>query len=96
MRKALNALLSFLYDKLYNKLHIILEIIGAVYLLISTLFTRIRMMSLTTDSDNIENAVNSLLTEVKGQFTTQLICFGLFVAGLIIQIFKIIKNKKSL
>ena len=84
------------YRFLYDKLGIILEIIGAVYLLISTLFTRIRMMSLTTDADNIENAVNSLLTEVKGQFTTQLICFGLFAAGLIIQIFKIIKNKKSL
>ena len=86
----------FNYRFLYDKLGIILEIIGAVYLLISTLFTRIRMMSLTTDADNIENAVNSLLTEVKGQFTTQLICFGLFVAGLIIQIFNIIKNKKSL
>ena len=86
----------FNYRFLYDKLGIILEIIGAVYLLISTLFTRIRMMSLTTDADNIENAVNSLLTEVKGQFTTQLICFGLFVAGLTIQIFKIIKNKKSL
>jgi len=86
----------FNYRFLYDKLGIILEIIGAVYLLISTLFTRIRMMSLTTDADNIENAVNSLLTEVKGQFTTQLICFGLFAAGLIIQIFKIIKNKKSL
>ena len=84
------------YRFLYDKLGIILEIIGAAYLLISTLFTRIRMMSLTTDADNIENAVNSLLTEVKGQFTTQLICFGLFAAGLIIQIFKIIKNKKSL
>lgn len=86
----------FNYRFLYDKLGIILEIIGAVYLLIITLFTRIRMMSLATDADNIENAVNSLLTEVKGQFTTQLICFGLFVAGLIIQILKIIKNKKSL
>ena len=82
------------YRFLYDKLGIILEIIGAVYLLISTLFTRIRMMSLTTDIDNIENAVNSLLTEVKGQFTTQLICFGLFVAGLIIQIIKYKKNKE--
>jgi len=53
----------FNYRFLYDKLGIILEIIGAVYLLISTLFTRIRMMSLTTDSDNIENAVNSLLTD---------------------------------
>ena len=84
----------FNYRFLYDKLGIILEIIGAVYLLISTLFTRIRMMSLTTDADNIENAVNSLLTEVKGQFTTQLICFGLFVAGLIIQIIKYKKNKE--
>ena len=82
------------YRFLYDKLGIILEIIGAAYLLISTLFTRIRMMSLTTDADNIENAVNSLLTEVKGQFTTQLICFGLFVAGLIIQIIKYKKNKE--
>ena len=82
------------YRFLYDKLYIILEIIGAAYLLISTLFTRIRMMSLTTDIDNIENAVNSLLTEVKGQFTTQLICFGLFVAGLIIQIIKYKKNKE--
>ena len=82
------------YRFLYDKLGIILEIIGAAYLLISTLFTRIRMMSLTTDIDNIENAVNSLLTEVKGQFTTQLICFGLFVAGLIIQIIKYKKNKE--
>ena len=72
------------YRFLYDKLYIILEIIGAVYLLIKTFLTRIRMMSLTTDIDNIQNAVDSLVTEVKGQCTTQLICFGLFVAGLII------------
>lgn len=84
------------YRLLYDKLGIILEIIDATWLLVNTFLTRIRMMSLTTDIDNIQNAVDSLVTEVKGQFTTQLICFGLFVGGLIIQISKIIKNKKSL
>lgn len=53
------------YRFFYDKLDIILEIIGAVYFLINTFLTRIRMMSLTTDVDNIANAVDSLLAEVK-------------------------------
>lgn len=35
------------------------------------------MAQLTTDIDHIDIAVNSLISEVKGQFTTQMICFGL-------------------
>lgn len=71
---------------------IIFEIIGGSYLVVSTFYTRMKMAQLTTDIDHIDTAVNSLISEVKGQFTNQMICFGLLITGLIIRIIKNMKN----
>ncbi len=64
---------------LLNCIGIVIEIIGAVYLLFCSWRSKQSVSTLKTDIDNIEVSVSSLLREVSEDFNNQRIGFAFFL-----------------
>ena len=64
---------------------ILLEIVGAGMVVFYAYKARVRVAQLHTDLDHIQEAVDSVLGEVRSQFLKQVVGFLLLAAGLIMQ-----------
>lgn len=69
-----------------NQLGIIVEIAGAGYLVYCAWQSKSVVAEMRTDLDSIENSVEALLTEVRGNFRNQWFGFVLLVLGLLMQL----------
>lgn len=69
----------------FNQLGIVIEILGAGYLVFCSWQSKRVVAGMQTDLDSIEHSVEALLDEVRGNFSSQRIGFVLLVLGLAMQ-----------
>jgi hypothetical protein len=68
-----------------NQVGIVVEIVGAGYLVFCSWQSRRVVTGMKTDMDSIEHSVEALLQEVRGNFRNQRFGFMLLVIGLLMQ-----------